>query len=162
MNDMIEIKDLTIEFEERESSHIVVDHMNLSIKKGEVVGLVGESGSGKSMTALALAGLLNRQGKITSGQILFEERDLLTCNAKELHQYQGNKISMIFQEPMTSLNPAMKIGKQVEEGLKLHKKLSKVERKKQVIEILKQVEMKDPEKVYKQYPHQLSGGMRQR
>ncbi|MBQ9631053.1 MAG: ABC transporter ATP-binding protein, partial [Treponema sp.] len=123
----------------------------------------GESGSGKSMSALAIAGLLKRHALTTSGKIIFNGTDLLTCNRELLREYQGDEISMIFQEPMTSLNPLKKIGWQMEESLRIHhKELSKKERYNLAIRTMTAVGLPEAEKVYKMYPHELSGGMRQR
>jgi ABC-type dipeptide/oligopeptide/nickel transport system ATPase component len=132
------------------------------LKAGEIVGLVGESGSGKSMSALAIAGLLSRRDMHKRGQILFDGLDLLTCERSKLRKIQGNEISMIFQEPMTSLNPVKRIGWQIEESLRIHTELNKEERYQKAIEMMKEVELPDPERLYRQYPHELSGGMRQR
>jgi peptide/nickel transport system ATP-binding protein len=158
---VIQIEDLTISFQ-NEQEQAAVNHISFAIERQEIVGIVGESGSGKTMTALAIAGLLKKKARISSGRILFEKTDLLTCTERELREYQGSRIGMVFQEPMTSLNPAMKVGKQAGEGLKLHTKLSGKERKQKILDMLEQVEIKNPQKVYEQYPHQLSGGMRQR
>ena len=159
---LLEVKDLNIEFYDHAMLEKVVYDFSMSLEQGEIVGIVGESGSGKTMSALAIAGLLHRKDMKKSGQILFDGKDLLTCKRSELRSYQGSQISMIFQEPMTSLNPVQKIGVQVEECLKIHTKLSKEERKIKAIQILKDVEIKNAEEVYYMYPHQLSGGMRQR
>jgi len=140
----------------------VVDDFQLQIQQGEIVGIVGESGSGKTMTALAIMGLLSEEAKILSGKIMFLNKDILTCSNKVLREFQGNHMSMIFQEPMTSLNPVYKIGRQVEEPMKIHGNFTKGERKQKALDILREVEIQDPEKVYYMYPHELSGGMRQR
>lgn len=159
---LLEVRDLNIEFHDHLVPETVVFDFDMQMQEGDIIGLVGESGSGKTMTALAIAGLLRRHDMKKTGQIIFDNKDLLTCPRSVLRTYQGDEISMIFQEPMTSLNPVMKIGKQVEESLLLHHKMSKEERKKRALEVLKEVELADPEKVYEQYPHELSGGMRQR
>ena len=159
---MIRVTDLNIEFFDHERPETVVYDFDLTLHEGEIVGLVGESGSGKSMSALAIAGLLSRKDMKKRGEILFEGVNLLDCDRKTLRKFQGNEIGMIFQEPMTSLNPVKKIGWQVEEALRLHTELSKEERKKRAIEMLEKVELHNPEQVYEQYPHELSGGMRQR
>ena len=131
--------------------------------KGEIVGIVGESGSGKSMTAMAIAGLLRRHDMEKKGEIIFEGKELLHASRSEVRKYQGDTIGMIFQEPMTSLNPVKRIGWQVEESLRIHRPgLSKQERYQKAIESLRSVELAEPERVYKKYPHELSGGMRQR
>ena len=159
---LLEVKDFNIEFHDHLIPETVVYDFNLELKPGEIVGLVGESGSGKSMSALAIAGLLSRRDMRKKGQILFEGLDLLTCERSQLRKIQGNEISMIFQEPMTSLNPVKRIGWQIEESLRIHTELNKKERYQKAIEMMKEVELPDPERLYRQYPHELSGGMRQR
>lgn len=157
---VLEINHLNIEFHDHERPETVVEDVSLKIKKGEILGIVGESGSGKTMTALAVAGLLSRKDIEKSGEIIFEGKNLLTCDRKELREVQGDDIAMIFQEPMTSLNPVLKIGVQIEESLRLHTDLDKEERKKRALKLMDEVEL-DAE-VYDKYPHELSGGMRQR
>ncbi len=159
---LLEVKNLNIEFHDHLIPETVVYDFDLELKAGEIVGLVGESGSGKSMSALAIAGLLSRRDMHKRGQILFDGLDLLTCERSKLRKIQGNEISMIFQEPMTSLNPVKRIGWQIEESLRIHTELNKEERYKKAIEMMKEVELPDPERLYRQYPHELSGGMRQR
>ena len=159
---LLEVKDLNIEFHDHLIPETVVYDFDLELKAGEIVGLVGESGSGKSMSALAIAGLLIRRDMHKRGQILFDGLDLLTCERSKLRKIQGNEISMIFQEPMTSLNPVKRIGWQIEESLRIHTELNKEERYQKAIEMMKEVELPDPERLYRQYPHELSGGMRQR
>lgn len=159
---ILEVKDLNIEFHDHIIPETVVFDFDLELREGEIVGLVGESGSGKSMSALAIAGLLSRRDMRKKGQILFQGKDLLTCERSALRSIQGNQISMIFQEPMTSLNPVKRIGWQVEESLRLHTNMTGQERYEKVIEVLRKVELEEPEKIYRQYPHELSGGMRQR
>ena len=159
---LLEVKNLSIEFYDHELPERVVKDFDLILNRGDRVGIVGESGSGKSMSALAIAGLLNRHDMSKKGEILFDGKNLLMLKRGELRQYQGKDIAIIFQEPMTSLNPVKKIGWQVEESLRLHTKLSKEECKKKAIEMLAEVELSNPEAVYDMYPHELSGGMRQR
>lgn len=159
---LLEVKDLNIEFHDHLIPETVVYDFDLELKAGEIVGLVGESGSGKSMSALAIAGLLSRRDMHKRGQILFDGLELLTCERSKLRKIQGNEISMIFQEPMTSLNPVKRIGWQIEESLQIHTELNKEERYQKAIEMMKEVELPDPERLYRQYPHELSGGMRQR
>ena len=160
---LLEIRHLNIEFHDHDKPESVVNDFNLTLQQGEIVGIVGESGSGKSMTAMAITGLLRRHDMKKSGEILFEGTELLHAKRSLLRQYQGNDISMVFQEPMTSLNPVKRIGWQVEESLRLHRpEMTKQERYERAIESLRNVELDQPEKVYKQYPHELSGGMRQR
>ena len=162
MAPLLEVKNLSIEFYDHELLERVVKDFDLVLQRGDRIGIVGESGSGKSMSALAIAGLLNRHDMEKKGEILFDGKDLLSLKRHELRQYQGKDIAIIFQEPMTSLNPVKKIGWQVEESLRLHTKLSKEERKEKAISLLKEVELQNAEKVYDMYPHELSGGMRQR
>ncbi len=160
--ELLRVTDLNIEFHDHLIPETVVFDFDLTMEQGEIVGLVGESGSGKSMSALAIAGLLSRKDMQKRGEILFEGVDLLTCERKALRQLQGNEIGMIFQEPMTSLNPVKKVGWQVEEALRIHTKLSKQERYERAVRMLSEVELDHPERIYHQYPHELSGGMRQR
>ncbi len=152
---MIEVKNLCVSFDEE-----VVHNVSFSIADGEILGIVGESGSGKTQTALALSGLSRRAA--LSGSVTLEGRELLGLPRDELRKIQGKDISIIFQEPMTSLNPTQRIGRQVEESLKLHTNLSKEERRQRALEALRDVELPDPEGCYRKYPHQLSGGQRQR
>jgi oligopeptide/dipeptide ABC transporter ATP-binding protein len=140
-----------------------VDNLDLSVKRGEIVGIVGESGCGKSVTALAILRLVkNPPGRIMAGEIIFEGQNLLDISLKEMKKIRGNKISMIFQEPMTSLNPVYKVGNQISESFILHQGLSKREALDRSIEILDLVGIPAPERRVNDYPHQLSGGMRQR
>ena len=160
---LLGVKDLNIEFHDHLIPETVVYDFDLELKAGEIVGLVGESGSGKSMSALAIAGLLSRRDMHKKGQILFDGLDLLTCERSKLRKIQGNEISMIFQEPMISLNPVKRIGWQLEEfPCGFIRSLTKEERYQKAIEMMKEVELPDPERLYRQYPHELSGGMRQR
>ena len=160
---MLDVKDLNIEFHDHLVPETVVHQVSFHMDAGEFVGLVGESGSGKSMTALAIAGLLSRHDMKKTGEILFEGTDLLHCERSFLRELQGNDISVVFQEPMTSLNPVYRIGWQVEEPLRIHHpELSAQERKQRALTLLKQVELEDPERIYQSYPHQISGGQRQR
>lgn len=159
---MLDVIDLNIEFHDHITPETVVYDFDLHLEEGEIVGIVGESGSGKSMSALAIAGLLSRKHMKKRGQILFDGVDLLTCSRETLRKYQGNDISMVFQEPMTSLNPVKKIGWQVGESLRIHTTLTDEEIRNKVLKMLANVELPDPEGVYDKYPHELSGGMRQR
>ena len=160
---MLDVKDLNIEFHDHLVPETVVHQVSFHMDAGEIVGLVGESGSGKSMTALAIAGLLSRHDMKKTGEILFEGTDLLHCERSFLRELQGNDISVVFQEPMTSLNPVYRIGWQVEEPLRIHHpELSAQERKQRALTLLKQVELEDPERIYQSYPHQISGGMARR
>jgi oligopeptide/dipeptide ABC transporter ATP-binding protein len=140
-----------------------VDGVSLTVRKGETLGVVGESGCGKSVTALSVLRLIpNPPGKIVSGNIYLEGRDLLQLPEYEMRKVRGASISMIFQEPMTSLNPVFTVGDQIAEGIRLHQRLSKRESWNKSIEMLRIVRMADPERRVKEYPHQMSGGMRQR
>ena len=139
-----------------------VNDVDLDIYKGETLGLVGESGCGKSITSLAVMGLLGRGGRVSQGEILFNGRNLLKMDRKELDQVRGKELSMIFQDPLSSLNPVLTIGKQLEEGLKAHTELEKEERRKRALDLLGRAGIREAEAVMKKYPHQLSGGMRQR
>lgn len=163
MENLLTVKDLSIEFHDHDVPERVVNDFNLVLSKGEIVGIVGESGSGKSMTAMAIAGLLRRHDMEKQGEIIFEGKELLHASRQEVRKYQGDDIGMIFQEPMTSLNPVKTIGWQVEESLRIHRpEMTKQERYAKAIESLRKVELPEPEKVYRKYPHELSGGMRQR
>ena len=163
MEIILDVTDLHIEFHDGDSPTIAVDDFDLMLGKGEIVGIVGESGSGKSMSALAIAGLLNRGSMKKTGRIMFNGDDLLTIDRSKLRTYQGDEISIIFQEPMTSLNPVKKIGWQVEESLYIHHpEIDKKTRKQKAINMLKDVGLTNAEEVYYMYPHELSGGMRQR
>ena len=162
MTTLVSVRDLNIEFFDHDRPEKVVHHMNLDINPGEILGIVGESGSGKSMTALAIAGLLNRHDMKKSGSILFAGNNLLTCPRNELRSVQGNKIGIVFQEPMTSLDPVKKIGWQIEESLRIHTDMDDATRKAKALEAMKGVGLENPEEVYGEYPHELSGGMRQR
>ncbi len=160
---MLDVIDLNLVFSDHLLPETVVHHLNLHMEEGDIVGLVGESGSGKSMTALGVAGLLRRHDLRKTGQILFRGMDLLTCPRSQLRSLQGNEIGIVFQEPMTSLNPAYRIGWQVEESLRIHRpEMDKEERRKRAIEMLKAVELDEPQRIYASYPHQISGGQRQR
>lgn len=140
-----------------------VDGVDIELKEGSTLGIVGESGSGKSVTALSVMGLLmGTTGKVVEGQILLDGRDITNLSAEERRKIRGNQISMIFQEPMTSLNPVYPVGRQVREAILQHQKISKEEARKRVLEIFQAVGIPEPEKRYNSYPHQLSGGLRQR
>ena len=162
MSHLLTISDLTIAFTGDTGTHEVTDHLSLTLDEGEVVCLVGESGCGKSVTSMSLLGLLGPGGSVKEGSICYEDRDLLTLSEKELDQIRGKEISMIFQDPMSSLNPVFTIGYQIMEGLRIHLGLKKREAWVRAVELLARVGMKEPEMVMKSYPHTLSGGMRQR
>ena len=160
---MLDVRNLSVVFTDRRKPFTAVDRFSLQMDRGEIVGIVGESGSGKSMTAHALMGLVPRSRAAVTGEALFEGTDLLPLPREELRQYQGRDLSIIFQEPMTSLNPTMRIGKQVEEALRIHEKAMPAgERKAKALDAMALAGLPDPGELYRQYPHQLSGGMRQR
>lgn len=159
---MLEVEGLSIHFEDRGEEQDVVRNVSFSVGDGEIVGIVGESGSGKTMTALTIAGLLKEHAIRDAGKIRLDGTELLDKTSKEMRKIQGNQIGMVFQEPMTALNPTMKIGKQVEESLRLHTDLDRKTRKEKVIQVLEDVELENPEALLHKYPHELSGGMRQR
>lgn len=160
---ILDIHDLSIDFKTDDGIVNAVKKISFSIPRGKTVGLVGESGSGKSVTSLSIMRLIpNPPGQISSGQILFNGTDLLKLSEKEMRNIRGNKISMIFQEPMTSLNPVFTIGDQIAETILLHEKVSKKEAREKTIELLKQVGIPDPLKRINSYPHEMSGGQRQR
>ncbi len=161
-NPLIEIHELSIQFKNESGRSYAVQDVSFSIKKGEAVGLVGESGSGKSVTALSIIGLLPVQAIISSGRIFYNGQDLLQFDESTMRMYRGNHISMIFQEPMTALNPVIKCGEQVAEIIRLHQRTSKKQARKQVIELFKKVKLPRSEDIYQSYPHQISGGQKQR
>ncbi len=139
-----------------------VEDVSFDIKRGQIFGLVGESGCGKTITSLSIIRLVPYPGKIVGGQIIFENKDLVHLSDTEMENIRGNRIGMIFQEPMTALNPVIRIGEQISETIIIHKKVKHDEAKKLSIELLRQTGFDNPEKRYTQYPHQLSGGQRQR
>ena len=150
-------------FQNKKTSVTAINEISFDIGKGEILGLVGESGCGKSVTSLSIMRLLNfTSGKVTKGEVILDGKDLQKLSEKEMREIRGGKMSMIFQEPMSSLNPAMRIDKQMIEGIRLHTNLSKQEARERAAKILQQVGIPDPERVLKNYPHQLSGGMSQR
>jgi len=163
MVNLIEVKNLTTSFFTADGELRAVDGVSFEIEEGKTMGLVGESGCGKSVTALSIMRLIpSPPGKIVGGQILFRGRNLLELNKEEMRKMRGNEISMVFQEPMTSLNPVFTIGNQIAEAIRLHQGLGRRETREKVIEMLRLVKIADPETRISDYPHQLSGGMRQR
>ena len=162
MEPLVEIKNLSIRFPEGNSTFEAVKGISFSIGKGEIVGVVGESGSGKSMSALALMGLLPKDAEIASGSLCFQGEDLVTMKPEKRRQLCGSKMAMVFQEPMTSLNPVLKIERQVGESLRIHTKLGNAEIHERVVQALSEVGLPDPKGLCGKYPHELSGGMRQR
>lgn len=163
MENILEVKDLNISFHTFSGEVQAIRGVNFELKKGETLAIVGESGSGKSVTTKTIMRLLPPQNsEIKSGEILFDGKDLTKLSEKEMQKIRGKELSMIFQDPMTSLNPTIKVGKQIMEPILKHQKVSKEEAKKMTIELLKMVGIPNPEQRFEQYPHQFSGGMRQR
>ncbi len=163
MNDiLLEVKQLKTYFFTEDGIVPAVDDVSFNIHKGETVAIVGESGSGKSVTSLSIMRLIEEPGKIVSGEINFEGVNLITVPRTKMREIRGNRIAMVFQEPLTSLNPVFTVGNQLAESIKLHQKKSKKEAREIGIEMLRKVGIARPDKVYDQYPHALSGGMRQR
>ena len=159
---VLEIRDLCVEFQTAEGIVRAVDHLNYTLHKGEKLGIVGESGSGKSVSSLGMLQLTpNPPGKITGGEILYKGRDLIKLSEREMQKIRGNEISMIFQEPMTSLNPILQCGKQIAESLMLHWGMKKKEAMEEAIHMMQAVGIADSEVRAREYPHQMSGGMRQ-
>lgn len=161
-NRLLEVKNLVTSFRTSDGKLQAVKDVSFHVEKGETLCIVGESGCGKSITSLSVMRLLPSNGDIESGEILLEQQPLQNLSTEKMRQLRGNKMSMIFQEPMTALNPVLTIGYQLREPLMLHKKISKKEASKQSIELLHQVGIPNPDKRLNQYPHELSGGMRQR
>jgi len=159
---LLEIKDLEISFFTPVGEVKAVGGISYDLKYGEVMGIVGESGSGKSVEAYSIIGLLQEPGKVIGGSITFDGEDILAYTKEQMQNFRGNKVSMIFQNPMTSLNPVYTVGNQLMEALTCHTDISKGEAQQQAIEMLRQVGINNPEKRMNQYPHELSGGMRQR
>ena len=157
---MLDVHGLKVTF--KSTGKEAVRGIDFFMKNGQRVGLVGESGSGKTVTAMAISGLIERYNVDIEGEILFNGKDLRTCSRDELRRIQGRGIGVVFQEPMTSLNPLMKVGQQIEETLVLHTKKNKEERRALVLEAMEKVGLPEPEVTYEKYPHQLSGGQRQR
>ena len=162
-NPLLKVTDLRTVFETIAGEAVAVDGISFEVGKGETVGLVGESGCGKSVTALSIMRLVrNPPGRIVSGSVEFGGRDLLKLPEKEIRKIRGNRISIVFQEPLSSLNPVFTCGEQIREVIAVHRKVSRRESRRQAVEMLRMVHIPDPEKSYRKYPHQMSGGMRQR
>ena len=159
---MLDIKNLHLSFMDHDGPHEVLHGIDLHMDDGELLGLVGESGSGKSVTAMTVMGLLQRKNTTVSGEIFFEGRDLLRLSRDEMRKIQGKEIGMVFQEPMTSLNPVMKVGQQIEETLHIHTDMPPEARRALALEVMEKVGLPTPAETYEKYPHQLSGGQRQR
>ncbi|MGL4307506.1 MAG: ABC transporter ATP-binding protein [Cetobacterium sp.] len=160
--ELLKIENLAIE-EISKIKRIVVDEINFTLKSGETLGIVGESGSGKTVTAMSILKLLSNDLKVSKGKIIFDGEDISTFSEEEMEKIRGNKLSVVFQNPISSLNPLMKVGKQISEVIERHNEISKEEAKDQVLEILKDVGFEEEaEEIYNRYPHELSGGQGQR
>ena len=155
MDNILTIRDLKVAFQVIGRDAYALDGINIDIPRGRIVGIVGESGCGKSMTAMSIMGLIKKPGRIVAGSVDFCGRDLIKIGAKEYADIRGGDISMIFQEPMTSLNPVVKVGKQVMEAIILHEHISKPEAKQRVIEVFNEVGIPESEKRFNSYPHEL-------
>src|ERR671916_35482 len=162
MAHLLEVKNLQTHFPTRAGLVRAVDGVSFHVGEGELLGLVGESGCGKSITALSVMRLVSAPGRIVGGEILFAGENLLTASEERLREIRGDDIAMIFQDPMTSLNPVYTVGEQIAEALRLHRKLSRQQAREGAIEAMREVAIPDPARRADDYPHQLSGGMRQR
>jgi peptide/nickel transport system ATP-binding protein len=159
---LLEVRDLKVHFPTEDGIVKAVDGISFSIERGETLGIVGESGSGKSVSMLTVLGLVNKKHATIEGEILFQGHNLLEMPKEEMRNIRGNKISMIFQDPLTSLHPYYRVGDQIVEGLRAHQDISKPDAMKQAIEMLRRVGIPKPDERARQYPHEFSGGMRQR
>ena len=159
---LLSVKNLSTEFPVKKGIVRAVEDVSFDVDAGEILAIVGESGSGKSVTSLSIMGLLAEPGRVAAGSMEFEGRDLATLSEKDYRELRGNDMAMIFQEPMTSLNPVYRVGKQIVEAIRTHEKVSKKEARERAIDLLRKVGIPSPEKRIDDYPHQMSGGMRQR
>ena len=159
---LLEVKNLHTYFKTRKGIVKAVNDVSYALEPGKTIGIVGESGSGKSVSAMSILQLLDGNGYIADGEVIFEGRDLTKLSQQEMYEIRGNKISVIFQEPMTSLNPVFTVKKQLSEPFMIHQNMSKKQAEQKALEMLHAVQIPNPEAVLRQYPHQLSGGMRQR
>ena len=162
MSHLLEVKGLTTSFRGDYGTNTSVDHVSFYVDKGETVCIVGESGCGKSVTSLSLMGLLSRSGEVSEGTVLFGGQDLFALSEKELDRIRGNQITMIFQDPLTSLNPVFTVGSQIAESIRVHMNLGREEAKERAKMLLSRVGMPDAAGMMRKFPHTLSGGMRQR
>ncbi|MGH2775652.1 MAG: ABC transporter ATP-binding protein [Actinomycetota bacterium] len=162
MAPLLSVRDLAVQFKTRKSTVRAVNGISFDLEAGETLGIVGESGCGKSVSSLAMLGILPRAGRVTGGEVMFEDVDLLTLPDSQLRQIRGNEIAMIFQDPMTSLNPVLTVGRQITEGLRKHLELSREDATKEAVSLLERVGIPAAADRIKEYPHQFSGGMRQR
>ena len=160
MTTLLKVENLTTVFDVPGRPVLAVDNVSFAIRKGETLGLVGESGSGKSVTAFSIIRLLQHPGRIASGRVLFQGRDLLSLPEHEMRKVRGAGIGLVFQEPMAALNPVMRVGSQIAEALIVHGMARRKEARDRAIELLRAVRIIDPEKRVDEFPHQLSGGMR--
>ncbi len=152
---MLRIRNLSVSFIDGHENE-AVKGIDLRMAEGDTLGLVGESGSGKTVTALTVAGLLEKNSVTVKGEVIFEGKDILKCRDNEMRSLQGKDIGIIFQEPMTSLDPLMRIGRQIEETLKLHGKFTSEQRREMALDVMRLVDLPEPDMTYKKYPHQLS------
>ena len=159
---VLAVQGLTVEFDGPGGPVTVVDGVSFTLRRGEVLGIVGESGCGKSVTALSLPGLLPETGRISSGRVMLDGRDLAAMSERELAGIRGSQIAMVFQEPMASLDPSFRVGAQVAEAIRAHEKISRRQARERVLKLFDQVRLPDPAEVFRRYPHELSGGMAQR
>ena len=159
---LLEVKSLCTEFPVKRGVVRAVDDVSFEVSEGEILAIVGESGSGKSVTSLSVMGLLAEPGHVAGGEMTFDGKDLVHLSEKEYREMRGNDMAMIFQEPMTSLNPVYRIGDQIVEAIRTHEKVSKKEALTRAIDLLRKVGIPSPEARVRDYPHQMSGGMRQR
>jgi oligopeptide/dipeptide ABC transporter ATP-binding protein len=159
---MLDVRDLNVRISTRRGTVRAVDGVSFVVPRGEAIGLVGESGSGKSMTLRAILGVLPPEASVTSGQILLDGQDLVPLRQSDLNRIRGPKISMIFQEPMSALNPVMRVGAQIAEGPIIHQGLSRAKAAERALDLMRRVGIPDPERRIRSYPHEFSGGMRQR
>ena len=162
MEDILKVKDLSVALKTQDGTSRILDKITFNLKKGETLGVVGESGCGKSMLASAIMGLISDPLKVDDGSVLFEGEELIGLPEKRLREYRGKKIAMIFQDPMTSLNPIMKCGKQLVETILAHEKVSKKDAIARSLDLISQVGLDNPKEIYNKIPAQLSGGQRQR
>lgn len=161
-NYLLDVSGLKTHFFTEDGVVKAVDGVSFQLNKGELVGIVGESGSGKSVTSLSIMGLIEEPGRIVGGRILYNGNNLIDLSEREMEEFRGNEIAMIFQEPLTSLNPVLTVGRQISEAIRIHKNVSKEEARKKSIKLLEKVRIPRAKKVYRSFPHVLSGGMRQR
>jgi len=159
---LLSVKNLSTEFPVKKGIVRAVEDVSFDVDQGEILAIVGESGSGKSVTSLSIMGLLAEPGHVAGGSLEFEGKDLATLSEKQYRELRGNDMAMIFQEPMTSLNPVYRVGNQIVEAIRTHEKVSKAEAKDRAVDLLRKVGIPSPEARINDYPHQMSGGMRQR